>query len=320
MALRSCRTVLPIFSRTTVLAHRHAHAAAAPSPEPDQSSASDSPRRPIDSTAHPRKGKQRADPEAEAYRFPTKGKIGAPDPYEILGLDRTATERDVKRQYYRLALLLHPDSHHPSSSPENFATLNRAYTLLSLPQSRNSYLQTGYGWSTSPTASRDDDMLAHVRHRRRAGAAAWGDGRGGYRDSDAGRGAWGGFKAGDGKYHPYEETGFGFQAHDWTPGKGKGEERYMSNQRFLSAIFAAGVVFAWIQYHRIGMAADSTRDLLDRQHIGASHALAEARQEAALYGKERRERIRRRVREAEVLREVDALERGHKSEANSGTE
>jgi len=41
----------------------------------------------------------------------------------------------------------------------------------------------------------------------------------------------------------------------------------------------------------------------------ASHALAEARQEAALFGKERRERIRRRVRESEILREVEELER-----------
>jgi hypothetical protein len=43
--------------------------------------------------------------------------------------------------------------------------------------------------------------------------------------------------------------------------------------------------------------------------ISASHALAEARKEAALFGKERRERIRRRVRESEILKEVEELER-----------
>jgi hypothetical protein len=41
----------------------------------------------------------------------------------------------------------------------------------------------------------------------------------------------------------------------------------------------------------------------------ASHALAEARKEAALFGKERRERIRRRVRESEILKEVEHLEK-----------
>ncbi len=42
--------------------------------------------------------------------------------------------------------------------------------------------------------------------------------------------------------------------------------------------------------------------------VSASHALAEARQEAALHGRERRERIRRRVREAEVLKEVERMD------------
>jgi hypothetical protein len=65
------------------------------------------------------------------------------------------------------------------------------------------------------------------------------------------------------------------------------------------------------------MAAGATREVLDRQHLGyvlgepadssASHALAEARHEAAMFGVERRERIRRLVREAEVLREVERM-------------
>lgn len=61
----------------------------------------------------------------------------------------------------------------------------------------------------------------------------------------------------------------------------------------------------WVQYHRLEMARDSHLELLDRQHLGASQALAEARTEAALYGRERRERIRRKVREREVIEEVE---------------
>jgi hypothetical protein len=183
------------------------------------------------------------------------------------------------------------------------------------------YLSTGYGWSTGTTSNpmswSDAQMRAEVASRRRGGAAAWGPGHRGYRDSDAGRGAWN---------HSWDD-GYGFQP------TGTGEERYMSNSRFLALLGAIvscqcdlssrqSVVTAWAQYHRAGWAADTHRELLDRQHAkwvmrvtsaypSASYALAEARQEAALHGKERRERIRRRVREQAVLKEVERMEKGH---------
>lgn len=42
----------------------------------------------------------------------------------------------------------------------------------------------------------------------------------------------------------------------------------------------------------------------------ASKALQEARLEAAMYGKERREQLRRRVRENKVMEEIEKYERG----------
>ncbi|RSH90356.1 hypothetical protein EHS25_001690 [Saitozyma podzolica] len=259
--------------------YAHAHAAAAEEPsDPDPG-----PSRPRD-----------------PYRFPQSGRGGGPpDPFEVLGLDRSADEAQIKRQYYKLAKMVHPDSSHPSSSPTDFATLHKAYTLLSEPSSRSMYLSTGYGWSTGTTSNpmswSDAQMRAEVASRRRGGAAAWGPGHRGYRDSDAGRGAWN---------HSWDD-GYGFQP------TGTGEERYMSNSRFLALLGAISVVTAWAQYHRAGWAADTHRELLDRQHANASYALAEARQEAALHGKERRERIRRRVREQAVLKEVERMEKGH---------
>lgn len=50
---------------------------------------------------------------------------------------------------YRLALLYHPDSTHPSSSPHHFSLLNRAYKLLSSPHARALYHRTGLGWGTA---------------------------------------------------------------------------------------------------------------------------------------------------------------------------
>lgn len=148
---------------------------------------------------------------------------------------------------YKLALLLHPDSSHPSSSPEHFASLHKAYTLLSNPSSRNSYIQTGYGWSPTSSSSSssssstnyEDRMRAEIRYRARGGAAAWssgaryGDGRPMYGDSEAGRGAFGGFRGGDGKWEPYDTGEFDTR-------QGTGEERYMSNMQFLAMI--AGIV------------------------------------------------------------------------------
>ncbi|KAL7421937.1 hypothetical protein Q5752_003709 [Cryptotrichosporon argae] len=288
-------------------ASRWAHAAAAPRDIDDQgepvaeastsaaAAASASVRR---SAAN---GKRR---ESDGYRFPSRGRNGdPPDPYEVLGLDRGASDKDVKRQYYRLALVLHPDSSHPSSSAENFSTLHRAYTLLSDPVKGNTYRQTGLGWAggAEPSSSPYDDALrAEVLRRRRAGASEWGYGRGGFREAEFARRA----AHAERGWQPYDADGY---AHN---PEGKREQRYMSNGAFLSVVLGTAMFVAYFQWLRLGSAADTARGVLMDRHVIASHALAEARQEASLYGKERRERIRRRVRENEVLREMDRLERG----------
>jgi curved DNA-binding protein CbpA len=69
---------------------------------------------------------------------------------------------------YRLALLYHPDSPHPSSSPQNFSLLNRAYKLLSSPHSRALYHRTGLGWGTA------NDVLAGRTTTDRAGGMGYG--------------------------------------------------------------------------------------------------------------------------------------------------
>lgn len=46
------------------------------------------------------KGKGKAkDPLTETYRFPTRGKNGGlPGPYEVLGLDKSASSAEIKSQ------------------------------------------------------------------------------------------------------------------------------------------------------------------------------------------------------------------------------
>src|SRR5580692_3779150 len=59
------------------------------------------------------------------------------DPYEILGLDRSADEAAIKAAYRKLAKRHHPDLH-PSDkkAAERFQELNNANDLLSDPERR----------------------------------------------------------------------------------------------------------------------------------------------------------------------------------------
>ncbi len=54
------------------------------------------------------------------------------DPYSILGVGRTATEKDVKSAYRKLAKQLHPDRNQDNpKAAERFSEITRAYDLLS---------------------------------------------------------------------------------------------------------------------------------------------------------------------------------------------
>jgi hypothetical protein len=61
------------------------------------------------------------------------------DYYLILGVERTASERDIKRTYRRLAILYHPDKNPSSEAEAQFKEINEAYTVLSDPESKAVY-------------------------------------------------------------------------------------------------------------------------------------------------------------------------------------
>jgi len=62
------------------------------------------------------------------------------NPYEILGLDETATEAKIKKTYRSLSKKVHPDK---GGSHEKFLELRRAYTVLSDSDRRKHYDATG---------------------------------------------------------------------------------------------------------------------------------------------------------------------------------
>ncbi|MGH2925433.1 MAG: molecular chaperone DnaJ [Solirubrobacterales bacterium] len=76
------------------------------------------------------------------------------DYYEILGVDRGATEADVKKAFRRLARELHPDvNKHDPAAEEKFKEAAEAYEVLSDVDRRGTYDQFGHeglrsgGWA-----------------------------------------------------------------------------------------------------------------------------------------------------------------------------
>ncbi len=74
------------------------------------------------------------------------------DYYEILGIDKSADERVLKRAFRARARELHPDVSADPQAEELFSQLAEAYEVLSTPRRRLLYDQFGYrGWGRGGT-------------------------------------------------------------------------------------------------------------------------------------------------------------------------
>jgi curved DNA-binding protein len=66
------------------------------------------------------------------------------DYYKILGVDRNADDKDIKRAYRQLALKYHPDKNPgDKQAEERFKEINEAYEVLGDPEKRRKYNQLG---------------------------------------------------------------------------------------------------------------------------------------------------------------------------------
>jgi len=66
------------------------------------------------------------------------------DYYEILGVEKTASQADLKKAYRKLALKFHPDHNKSADAEEKFKEINEAYQILADEKKRQAYDQFGH--------------------------------------------------------------------------------------------------------------------------------------------------------------------------------
>ena len=72
------------------------------------------------------------------------------DYYKILGIDKSATDAEVKKAYRKLARKYHPDLNPNNKEAElKFKEVNEANEVLSHPENRKKYDQYGEDWKHS---------------------------------------------------------------------------------------------------------------------------------------------------------------------------
>lgn len=68
------------------------------------------------------------------------------DYYEIMGVDRDATQEDIKRAYRKLARKYHPDVSKEDDAELKFKQVGEAYAVLKDPEKRAAYDELGADW------------------------------------------------------------------------------------------------------------------------------------------------------------------------------
>ncbi|TXN01014.1 DnaJ domain-containing protein, partial [Methylobacterium sp. WL122] len=61
------------------------------------------------------------------------------NPYEVLGVPKTAGEAEIKKAYRKLAKTYHPDTNKDAKAKDRFAEANSAYEILGEPEKRRQF-------------------------------------------------------------------------------------------------------------------------------------------------------------------------------------
>src|SRR5512136_537093 len=77
------------------------------------------------------------------------------DYYEILGVARDSSEKDLKGAYRKLAMKYHPDRSSEPDAEERFKEISEAYAVLSDSEKRQKYDQFGHAGINSQYSQED---------------------------------------------------------------------------------------------------------------------------------------------------------------------
>src|ERR687898_3361866 len=73
-----------------------------------------------------------------------------PDHYKTLGVDKKASQDDIKKAYRKLARQYHPDTNNDTGAEERFKEVSEAYDVLSDPEKRKKYDRGGLFTTANP--------------------------------------------------------------------------------------------------------------------------------------------------------------------------
>jgi curved DNA-binding protein len=104
------------------------------------------------------------------------------DYYKTLGVERTASDAEIKSAYRKLARKHHPDvnPNNKKEAEQKFKEINEAYQVLGDPEKRKKYDELGADWERGVT---EEEMMRRYAAQQRA-AGGGGGGFAGFEGSD----------------------------------------------------------------------------------------------------------------------------------------
>lgn len=147
------------------------------------------------------------------------------DYYQVLGLQKNASQEDIKKAYRKLARKLHPDLNpNDEAAKQKFQQINEANEVLSDPEKRKKYDQYGEHWQHADQY--EEARRQQAQYQQQGGGAG---GFGGYGNTQGWQSYGGDFGdfagAGEGQFSDFFESLFGQQA-GGSRGRGRAQQAF----------------------------------------------------------------------------------------------